>query len=103
MEFMINDKAEFDAKIKEGKVLVDFFAVWCGPCSMLAPLVEKVGEEHPEITVIKVDVDQAPEIASVYSIYSIPTLLLFENGELKRKQVGYIPEPSLKRFLGINE
>ncbi len=101
MELQIKDKTEFDEKIKGGKVLVDFFAEWCGPCKMLMPLVEKLAEEHPEIVVIKVNVDDAPAIAATYQVFSIPTLLFFENGELKNKQVGYFPEESLKRFVGV--
>ncbi len=101
MELNITSKKEFDEKIKQGKILVDFYALWCGPCGMLAPLVEKLSEEHTEITVIKVNVDEAPEIAAQYNIYSIPTLLLFEEGELKKTQVGYLPEASLKRFAEV--
>src|SRR5574344_2210410 len=96
----IKDTASFDAAIKKDRVLVDFFATWCGPCSMLSPLVEKLAKEHEEIKVIKVDVDQAEEIAATYNVYSIPTLVYFENGQAVRQSVGYIPEPSLKKFVG---
>lgn len=101
MELNISDPKQFEEKTKEGKVLVDFYAVWCGPCGMLAPLVEKLGEEHPEITVIKVNVDEAPEISAKFNIYSIPTLILFEDGKAKKTQVGYLPEPSLRRFAEV--
>lgn len=101
MELNIQNKEEFIEKIKQGKVLVDFYAVWCGPCNMLSPLIEKLCEDHPEILVIKINVDEAPEIAAQYNIYSIPTLLLFNDGELKKTQTGFLPEPSLKRFVGI--
>lgn len=97
----LTNKAEFDKETAEGKVLVDFFATWCGPCSMLSPLVEKLAKEHEEIKVIKVDVDQAEEIAATYNVYSIPTLVYFENGQAVRQSVGYIPEPSLKKFVGV--
>ncbi len=101
MELNISDPKQFEEKTKEGKVLVDFYAVWCGPCGMLAPLVEKLGEEHPEITIIKVNVDEAPEISAKFNIYSIPTLILFEDGKAKKTQVGYLPEPSLRRFVEV--
>lgn len=101
MELNISDPKQFEEKTKEGKVLVDFYAVWCGPCGMLAPLVEKLGEEHPEITIIKVNVDEAPEISAKFNIYSIPTLILFEDGKAKKTQVGYLPEPSLRRFAEV--
>jgi thioredoxin 1 len=97
----ITDKSEFDKETKDGNVLVDFFATWCGPCTMLSPLVEKLSKEHPELKVIKIDVDQAEEIAATYSVYSIPTLIYFENGKALRQSVGYIPEASLKKFAGI--
>ncbi len=102
MEINIVNMNEFEEKTKEGKVLVDFYAVWCGPCNMLSPLVEKLADEHPEITVIKVDVDQASEIAAKFNVYSIPTLVLFENGKAKKTQVGYLPEPSLRRFAEVD-
>jgi thioredoxin 1 len=97
----IEDKKGFDKEISEGKVLVDFFATWCGPCSMLSPLVEKLAEEHPELKVLKVDVDRVQEAAAAFDVYSIPTLIYFENGQPVRKTVGYIPEPGLKKFAGV--
>ena len=97
----IESKAEFDKEIATGKVLVDFFATWCGPCSMLAPLVEDLAKKNPELTVLKVDVDQVGDVAAEYSVYSIPTLVYFEEGKLVRKTVGYVPEDSLKRFAGV--
>jgi thioredoxin 1 len=97
----IENKDAYLTAIKADKVLVDFFATWCGPCSMLAPLVEKLAQDNPDISVIKVDVDLAPEIASLYDVFSIPTLLYIEKGEVVRKSVGYIPEPSLKKFVGL--
>ncbi len=101
MELNISDPKQFEEKTKHGKVLVDFYAVWCGPCGMLTPLVEKLGEEHPEITIIKVNVDEAPEISAKFNIYSIPTLVLFEDGKAKKTQVGYLPESSLRRFAEV--
>jgi thioredoxin 1 len=71
----VKEKADFDNQIKEGKVLVDFFATWCGPCKMLSPLVESLSKEHDELKVLKVDVDEAEAIAAEYNIYSIPTLI----------------------------
>jgi thioredoxin 1 len=97
----IEKKDEFEKETKEGKVLVDFFATWCGPCSMLSPLVEKLSKDHPEIKVIKVDVDKAEEIAAMFNVYSIPTLVYFEDGKAVRQSVGYVPEPSLKKFVGV--
>jgi thioredoxin 1 len=99
----VKEKADFEKETAEGKVLVDFFATWCGPCKMLSPLVEKLAKEHNEIKVIKVDVDESEEIAAEYTVYSIPTLIYFENGKPVRQSVGYIGEEPLKRFAGIAE
>jgi thioredoxin 1 len=97
----ISSKDEFEKEVSQGQVLVDFFATWCGPCSMLSPLVEKLSTDNPNLKVLKIDVDQNPEVASLFDVYSIPTLIFFENGKAVRKQVGYIPEPALKKFAGV--
>jgi thioredoxin 1 len=84
----LND-ANFDNEIKNGVVLVDFHAEWCGPCRMLAPIVEQLANEMAgKVTVAKVDTDQAQEVASKYEVTSIPTLILFKNGQLMKKSVG---------------
>ena len=97
----INDRDEFNAAIKEGVVLVDFFATWCGPCKMLSPILEEVDErgEAGDLLIVKVDVDEAGEIAAKYGIQSIPTLILFENGKAVKSQLGYMPKPQLLNFL----
>ena len=94
----IKDSAEFNNETAKGKVLVDFFATWCGPCKMLAPIVEKVASEHEDITVLKIDVDEVPDVAAKYGIRSIPTLLLFEDGKAVDMKLGYMPEESVLRF-----
>lgn len=101
MVLHINDEKEFKEAIKEGKVFVDFFAEWCGPCQMLAPVIEDMDKnnEFGAIKVIKVDVDEAPEIASSYGIQSIPTLLLLENGKIINSALGFMPKPMLLKFL----
>lgn len=97
----ITSTAEFDEAIKGEKVLVDFYAIWCGPCKMLAPIVEKVIEENPSITLLRVDVDQNEELARRYGIVSIPTLIYFKNGTLANQSVGYIGEDAVKKFVEI--
>ena len=97
----INNAKEFDESIKEGRVLVDFYALWCGPCRMLAPVVEKVIEEHPEVSLLRVNVDENEELATRYNIVSIPTLLYFENGQLKHGNVGYIGEEDVKKIIDV--
>ena len=80
----------FDAEVlkSETPVLVDFYADWCGPCKMLAPLVEEIAEEGTGYRVYKLNVDDAPELAARYGVMSIPTLIVFKNGEVAGKTVG---------------
>lgn len=101
MEIEIKTAEQFDQETAAGRVLVDFYATWCGPCKMLAPSVAKLAEEHPEVKVLKVDVDEVPELAQKFEVYSIPTLIYFEDGKAARKNLGFIPEPKLKEFAGI--
>lgn len=83
----IND-SEFDAAVKVGSVLVDFYADWCGPCKMIAPVLEQLDAEHPGLTVCKVNVDEAPALAARFGVMSIPTVLYFKDGQLVDKTVG---------------
>ena len=94
----IKDSAEFNNETAKGKVLVDFFATWCGPCKMLSPVLEKVASEHKDLTVLKVDVDEVGDVATQYGIRSIPTLILFEDGKAVDMKLGYMPEESVLRF-----
>ena len=83
--------AEFQSKVleAEGPVLVDFFATWCGPCQMMAPVLDEASEEIAgKGAIYKIDVDQAPEIASQYGIMSIPTMILFQGGQPAQQFVG---------------
>lgn len=93
---------EFDAAIaKGGTVLVDLFAVWCGPCRMLSPLVEELAEEHPDVAVYQVNVDESPAIAARFGVSSIPTLLCFKNGELAATAVGFCPKEQLEELISV--
>ena len=95
----INTAAEFDAEIKEGTVLVDFFATWCGPCKMLSPVLEEVAQENPNIKVLKIDVDEVGELAARYGIQAIPTLMLFKNGQRVETRMGYQNKNQLVAFI----
>lgn len=82
-------ESEFSDAIKAGKVIVDFWATWCGPCKMQGALIEqKIVPEHPEIAVLKVNVDEEPGLAAQFGIMSIPTLLLYKDGQLVEQIVG---------------
>ena len=96
------DDSNFDQIVLQSKtpVLVDFWADWCGPCRMVAPIVEELAEEYEgRISFAKLDVDQNPRTASKYSIMSIPTLLIFKDGNPISNIVGFRPKADLKRSL----
>lgn len=88
-----------ELKTKEGKVLLDFYAGWCGPCNMIAPILEEISKEQPNLTIAKIDVDELTHIAVSYGVQSIPTLILCENGEIKGKLVGYNTKEKLLDFI----
>lgn len=85
---------DFNEEIKDKLVLVDFYATWCGPCRMMHPIIEEVAKEE-NIKVIKVDVDKHDELARNYGIMSIPTIILFQNGNLVEKNISFIPKEQL--------
>ena len=81
-------------------VLVDFWATWCGPCRMLAPTIAKIAEEQEGVIKVgKIDVDDEPELAAKYGIASIPTLMVFKNGEVVKSSVGVQPKPMIEAML----
>ena len=90
--------ADFQAKVlnADKPVLVDFFATWCGPCKMMAPVIDEIAAEKAgSAYVYKLDVDQAQQIAAQYGVMSIPTLILFENGQATKKVIGAQPKPAV--------
>ncbi|MBE5742604.1 MAG: thioredoxin [Clostridiales bacterium] len=94
----------FEEEVLNSKipVLVDFWATWCGPCRMIAPIIEEIARENEgKIKVGKVNVDEEEELAIKYGISSIPTLLLFKEGQLVKKTLGYMPKDAVEKF--INE
>lgn len=101
MELILTSE-NFDAAIRDADkpVLVDFFATWCGPCRMLAPVLEEIAAGHADtLTVGKVNVDDAPDLAARYGVVSIPTLILFRGGEAVKKTIGYSTLPDLLRWV----
>lgn len=92
----LSKEMKFEEEItKEKVVLVDFYADWCGPCKMLAPILEQISEENPEIKIIEVNVDEYSDEAKNYNILSIPTLVLMENGKEKKRLVGLVSKEEI--------
>lgn len=99
----IESEKEFEEFIKEGNVIIDFFATWCGPCRMMTPVLEDIDTEYEgKLNIGKVDVDALGKIAAQYMVSSIPTLLFIKDGELKHTQVGFMPQKSLKHLIDSN-
>ncbi|MGM9949397.1 MAG: thioredoxin [Lysinibacillus sp.] len=96
--------SNFQQEIANGVVLVDFWAAWCGPCKMIAPVLEELDSEiGNEVKIVKVDVDNNQGTAGQYGIMSIPSLLLFVDGELKAKTAGFMPKEALVDFINDNK
>ena len=91
------DTSNFETEVikNEKKVLIDFYADWCGPCQKLSPIVDKFAEEHSEIKVVRIDIDAQEELADRYNIRSIPTLVVIENGEEINRVIGLVSEEKI--------
>ena len=100
MEVNLNKENFENEVLKEEKlVLVDFWATWCGPCQMIAPVIEKIAEEHENVKVCKVNVDDEQEIAIKYGVMSIPTLIFFKNGNTIKEVVGFHSKSELEEII----
>jgi thioredoxin 1 len=86
----------------QGKVIVDFWAEWCGPCHAVAPVLDRIADER-EVKLVKVNIDQEQGLAQRYGVASIPMMILFENGEPQASAVGAMPKGALERQLGLSE
>ena len=89
---------QFKEEIATGTVLVDFFATWCGPCQMLSPVIEELDKKH-DIKVLKVDVDELSDLAREFRVMSIPTLVVFKDGKMVKKELGYMPLERLESLI----
>ncbi len=97
------NNSEFENEVLNGKgiALVDLFADWCGPCQMIAPIIEEISNEKTDVSFFKVNVDDTPEVAIKYGVSSIPTLLVFKDGELVNKAVGAYPKEAIIKLLEV--
>ena len=101
MSVMHITKANFDELVKSSSkpVLLDFWAPWCGPCRMVGPIVEEIAGERTDVAVGKVNVDEEMELAMQFGVSSIPTLLVFKNGQTVARAVGYRPKAEIEKLL----
>lgn len=95
-------KQNFNIEVLESEkpVLLDFWATWCGPCRMIAPVVEEIAAERSDIVVGKVNVDEQPELAQKFQIMSIPTLVVIKNGKITAQKVGVQPKAVIQAMIG---
>jgi thioredoxin 1 len=99
----IVESNEFKSEIESGITVVDFFATWCGPCKMLAPVLEGLsGEMEGKAKFIKVDIDQSLELASEFQIASVPTMVIFKDGKKVEQLVGFLPKEKIQQAVEAN-
>lgn len=104
MSIIHANKVNFENEVlkSERPVLLDFYASWCGPCRILAPILDEIAAERPDYKVVKVDVDASPELAEAYGVMSIPTLYVIRDGKAVGKTMGALPKAQLLAFMEQN-
>ena len=98
----LENPSEYNDLIKSDElVVVDFYADWCGPCKMMGPVLDEISKEK-DVTIIKVNVDEFQDLSREHGIMSIPTLFLYHNGEVIKKNAGYVPKQLLEKWISVN-
>ncbi len=96
---LTNENFEVEAVKSEKPVFIDFYADWCGPCKMVSPIVDEIAEERDDVKICKVNVDDAPEIAAMFGVQSIPALVVMKEGKVAAATVGAMPKAQLEAFI----
>lgn len=99
MSVIVGNENNIHDLINDELVLVDFYATWCGPCKMLAPILEDISNERSRVKIVKVDIDENEKLARTYGIMSVPTLILFKNGQQVNQRTGFIPKDDLMNWI----
>ena len=94
------DNFEKEVLLAASTVLVDFWADWCGPCRMVSPIIDQIAEERPDVKVCKVNIDEQPDLAARYQVMSIPSLLVFRQGQVSQTAVGARPKAAILELIG---
>ena len=97
--------ANFEAEVLNSPVpvVVDFWATWCGPCKMFGPILDEIAEENDSVKVVKVNVDDEGELAAIYGVSAIPTVVRIDGGKVTKTSVGFVPQAQLEEALGLAE
>ena len=100
----ITEKSEFDKIIQTNElVIVDFWATWCGPCRMLGTVIDEYSNENPDAVLVKINVDDAKGLASDYDVASLPTIMIFKNGNINASKIGYLTKSVFEKYISDNK